>query len=338
MRGPITDPASLYQRRDGLYATDLLIAALAGLDFFTRVGDRAVTLAALAHELNVHVRPADVMTTLFVAMGLLARTGDRVSLTDLAREHLVRSSPWFLGPYFPKIDDRPIAADLLGVLRTGKPASFSGRSHGADWHRAMEREEVAREFIAAMDLRGRLLAGALAARIDLGGARRLLDVGGGSGVYATALVSCLPELRAAVLEKPPVDVIARRAIEDRGFGDRVSVVTADMFSDPWPRDFDVHLMSNVIHDWDEPEVKTLIRASAAALPPGGRLVVHDAFLNHDKSGPLAIAEYSVYLMHSTQGRCYSIREIREWLGESGFDEADGIPTALGRSAVVARRL
>ena len=49
----------------------------------------------------------------------------------------------------------------------------------------------------------------------------MLDVAGGSGIYACGLAARFPELRASVFEKPPVDRIAARAIETRGYGERV---------------------------------------------------------------------------------------------------------------------
>src|SRR4030095_12510738 len=112
---------------------------------------------------------------------------------------------WFLGPYFPRVADRPIARDLLEILRTGQPANFASRKDERDWHRAMETEKVAEEFTAAVDWRGRLLAQSLAASLDLGTQRRLLDVAGGSGIYACALAARFPLLRATVLDKAPVD-------------------------------------------------------------------------------------------------------------------------------------
>ena len=84
-------------------------------------------------------------------------------------------------------------------------------------------------------------------------------------------------------------------------------------------------------------MRQLLRRSADALPSGGRLLVHDAFLNAGKSGPLPIAGYSVLLMHVTQGRCYSTAEMAGWLAEAGFDDPVEAPSAAGRSALVARR-
>ena len=336
-RAPATDPSVLYRARDELYATDMLIAALKGLDFFTWLDEHPGTLDSIAEGLGLQVRPVDVMTTLFVSMGLLERDGERLRTSAVAREHLVAGSPWYLGPYFPRLTDRPIAQDLLRVLQTGEPANFASRQDEADWHHAMESEAFAEEFLAAMDCRGVLTAQALAKNLDLSAARKVLDIGGGSGIYACGLVARFPHLRASVLEKPPVDRVARRAIDERGYSDRVDVLAADMFGDALPRGYDVHLFSNVLHDWDVDVVLRLLRASAAALDPGGAIVIHDAFLNADKTGPVEMAAYSVLLMHVTQGRCYSVAEMGAWLQEAGFGRPTVVPSAVGRAALVARR-
>jgi SAM-dependent methyltransferase len=337
IRLPRTDATPIYRSRDELYVDDMLIAALTGFDLFSWLDANPSSVPEIAAHFGFHPRPVDVMTTLFVAMELLQRDGDVLELTDRSREHLVSSSPWFLGPYFPKPADRPIARDLIDVLLTGKPANFASRKNEADWHRAMESESFAREFTAAMDCRGLWLGPALARNLDLSNQRRLLDVAGGSGVYACALAARFPHLEADVMEKPPVDRISTAAIAARGFSAHVGVVAGDMLKEPLPRGYDVHLFSNVLHDWDEPVVAELLRASANALAPGGLLIVHDAFLDAGKNGPLSIAGYSVLLMHVTQGRCYSVAEMGGWMVSAGFDPPSEVPSAAGRSALVARR-
>jgi predicted O-methyltransferase YrrM len=334
---PVTDPTALYAIRDSLYAADMLIAAVSGLDFFTWLDDHPGTVEDIAAGLGFHRRPVDVMTTLFVAMGLVEREGARLRTSAAAREHLVAHARWYLGPYYPKVADRPIARDLIEILRTGAPARFASRADEADWHRAMETETFAEEFTAAMNCRGLLTAPALARHVDLAGRHRLLDIAGGSGIFACAFAERFPALRPSVLEKAPVDRIAARGIAQRGLGDRVDTVVGDMLAEPLPRGYDVHLFSNVLHDWDEDIVRQLLRASAAALDRGGLLVVHDTFLNAMKTGPLPIAEYSVLLMHVTQGRCYSVAEIESWLIDAGFSFRGLVPSAIGRSAILAER-
>jgi SAM-dependent methyltransferase len=334
---PHTDPVDIYRVRDGIYAADMLLAAIVHLDLFSWLEKNPATRADVCRAFDTAARPADVMLTLFAAMGFVEERQGVFHVTPLAGEHLVKTSPWFLGPYYESLKNRPVALDLLKVLRTGKPANWGSEKDGKDWHLAMETEAFAAQFTAAMDSRGVYLAQAVAKSIDLSQRRHLLDIAGGSGVYACSLVTHHPHLSATVFEKSPVDRIAARAIASRGCAERVAVAVGDMLDGPLPGHADVHLYSNVLHDWDEPVVRQLIAKSFAALQPGGLLVIHDAFLNAAKDGPLHVAEYSVLLMHSSEGRCYSTREMEEYLLDAGFRDASYRDTAAARGVMTATK-
>ncbi len=336
---PSSDPLRVYRYRDGLYAVDLLSAAVVHLDLFNWLAGltEAATEAKLRAHFGLAERPADVMVTLLVANGFLERREGALHLTEVAREFLLAGSPWDVTPYYASMKDRPVCLDFLKVLRTGKPANWSSLEDEGDWHRAMETEAFATAFTAAMDCRGVLLGQKLAAELNLEGFDHVLDVGGGSGIYACALVAANPHLRATVMEKEPVDRIARECITKRGFAERVDVVVGEMFGDRYPEACDVHLFSNVLHDWDVPEVKALLARSAEALPEGGLLVVHEAFLNDAKTGPLPVAEYSALLMNVTQGKCYSTGEMRQFLTEAGFEWVGHMDTVIDRGFLLARK-
>ena len=334
---PQTDPIEMYRLRDGFYATDLVAAALVYLDFFSWLAAQPADLPTLCRELKITPRPTDVMLTLFASLGFIEARGPVFHLTENAREHLVKSSPWFLGPYYAALKERPVCKDYVEVLRTGRPANWGGAKGGKDWHQSMEDPAFADSFTAAMDCRGVYLGAAVARALDARGLTRLLDVAGGSGIYACAIVARHPHLRATVLEKPPVDAVARRAIEKRGLSDKVNVIAGDMLAEELPGDCDAHLISNVLHDWDEPVVKQILAKSHRALRSGGLLVIHDAHLNETKTGPLPVAKYSALLMHSTEGKCYSVAEIGGYLTEIGFGSIQFAETAADRSIVTARK-
>ena len=334
---PATDPIEIYRYRDGLYAVDMLTAALTGLDLFTFIGERRLTKAQICEALEIQERPTDVMLTIFTAMGFLENADGVFSLTLRAREHLVSTSPWFLGPYYASLKERPVCKDILIVLRTGKPANWASLKDEQAWAKAMEREDFAAQFTAAMDCRGVYLAQALAKAVDFRDHAHLLDIAGGSGIYACSIAAHHPHLRATVLEKKPVDAIAHKSIAARGCADRVSVVAGDMFSQPLPQGCDVHLFSNVLHDWDEPTVIRLIQKSFAALPSGGMLVIHDMHIDAQKRGPLPVAAYSALLMTITEGKCYSLAEIDGYLQTAGFSTPQYVPTAADRSAITAQK-
>jgi hypothetical protein len=334
---PATDPTSIFRYRDGLYAVDMLTTAVCHLDLFTRLLNHPSDLPTLCRNLDLQERPADVMLTLLTAMDLLKNDGGSFSLTQMAREYVVPSSPWFIGPYFASVKERPVCRDILAVMRTGQPSTWASLSDQKQWAKAMEDDAFADSFTAAMDCRGAYLGPALAGKLDCWGHHRLLDIAGGSGVYACAIVARHPHLRASVFEKPPVDRLTRRSVAARGFADRIDVHIGDMFIDPLPSGFDLHLFSNVLHDWDESEVRQLLAKSAAALPVGGMIIIHDAHINADKSGPLPVAAYSALLMTITAGKCYSEKEMAGYLANAGFESIAYAPTAADRSVITARK-
>jgi predicted O-methyltransferase YrrM len=173
--------------------------------------------------------------------------------------------------------------------------------------------------------------------IDLSQSKRLLDIGGASGIYASILAQKYPHLRAAVFEKPPVDKVARYSIGKLGLSNRIDVVAGDMFQDGFPRGYDVHFISHVLHDWDLKEVKIVLKNSFDNLNPGGTIIIHDAHINKAKSGPLSVAEYSVLLMFLSEGKCYSIGEMMSLLKETGFINIGYKPTVLNRSIITANK-
>jgi len=332
---PSTDPTSIYRYRDGLYAVDLLTAAISHLDFFTWLHDHPSDLPTTCRSLALKERPTDVMLTLFTAMGLLQSDDNIFALTPLAREHLVKTSHWNIGPYFDSTKERPVCRDMVTVLRTGKPANWASLKNEKEWAKAMESDTFANQFTAAMDSRGAYLAPAMASKLDCSKHHRLLDIAGGSGIYACAIVARHSHLHATILEKSPVDRITKRCLTERGFADRIDIQIGDMFTAPFPTNCDIHLFSNVLHDWDGDRVQQLLSKSFGALPLGGMIVIHDAHISANKTGPLPVAAYSALLMTITEGKCYSEKEIFDFLTSTGFSNITHTPTAADRSIILA---
>jgi hypothetical protein len=337
LRSPSTDPTAIYRYRDGLYASDLLTAAICHLDFFNWLSAHPSDQKSIGDSLGLKERPLDVMLTLFTAMGLIQSEGEQFRLTDLAKEHLCQSSAWCVAPYFASVKERPVCLDMVEVLRTGKPTRWASLRSEKEWAKAMETPAFANQFTAAMDCRGVYLAPAMAQKLDCARYNHLLDVAGGSGIYACAMVARHPHLRATILEKAPVDRLASQSLTERGFAERVKVATGDMFRDPFPEGCDIHLFSNVLHDWDIGEVERLLTKSFASLAPGGMIVIHDAHINAAKTGPLPVAAYSALLMTITEGKCYSEQEMTNGLVRAGFSDVAYFPTVADRSIITAKK-
>jgi len=327
----------MFAQRDGIYAPELFAAALVELDFFSWLSKMPANLATICSAFGLAERPVDAMMTLFCALGYVQKRAGVFHLSETAREFLVRGSPWFVGPYFTHFASRPVYQGMLETLRTDKPGGWAGSPTRKPWAEAMEDDRFAEEFTGTMDARGMYVGPLLASTLDLQAHRHLLDLAGGSGIYACCLVAAHPHLKASVFERPPVDRVTRKSIARRGYSERVRVVAGDMFRDEFPPDCDVHLWSNALHDWDVPAVKRLLAKSFAMLPAAGMVVVHDKHLNREKTGPLRIAAHSVFLMAGSEGRFYSIAEIEEYLAAAGFIDVRYRPVILDYSIITAQK-
>jgi hypothetical protein len=132
-RAPAHDPLEIYRFRDGLYAVDLIAAAITEFDLFTKLAAKHADLATVCHDLGTHRRPTDVMLTLFTANGFLALKNGVYSVTPLGQEHLVSTSPIFLGAYYASLKDRPVVKDFIIILKTDKPANWGSYKDEKPW-------------------------------------------------------------------------------------------------------------------------------------------------------------------------------------------------------------
>ena len=274
-RLPKSDPTEIFRYRDGLYAPELLAAALVGLDFFSWLAGSPATAEKICAELGLAERPVDVMLALFSATGFIERRHETFHLTEVAREFLVRDSPWFVGPYYVHFADRPIYRALLETLRTDKPGGWAGVQQQKPWAQAMESKEFAERFTGTMDSRGMYSGPMLARNLDLRQPPPPAGYRGRVGNLRLLHRSGTSAHRSYCLRKAAVDRVARDCIAKRGFSERVNVTAGDMFQDSLPAGYDVHLWSNALHDWSAATVKELVQNSFAALPPGGLIAIHD---------------------------------------------------------------
>jgi predicted O-methyltransferase YrrM len=197
---------------------------------------------------------------------------------------------------------------------------------------------VLEHFWEAMHSLSTMTARKLGEALDLGQFRRLLDIGGGSGAYDIELCKQYGALRATVFELPHAAAIAAGKIAEAGMTDRIETVGGNFF-EQLPGDHDVHLLSMIMHDWDEAKDRALLRRSFEALPSGGAVVISELLVNDEKTGPAPAALMSLNMLIETEGRNYTPAEYLAWLEEAGFRHIETVwfdaPAANG--AVIGRK-
>ena len=342
---PKTDPSPIFEAFRGNHATELLTAAVAHFKLFEILKAGGLSPSDLGERLGLAERPRVVLTTALRALGLLDldRVGQFV-LSPLAAEHLVPGGAFDVGGYVGLAAESPAVLEMVERLRTNRPAGSDDAKSGAAFifregiESAMEQEVSARSLTLALAGRARNVAPFLARNYPIPKAKVVLDVGGGTGIYGIAWLLVHPELRVIVWDRPEVLKVAREMAEEFGVSDRLDTVGGDMFTDPFPGGADVMLLSNILHDWDVPECRALVKRCAEALPIGGELLIHDVFLNDALDGPLPIALYSAALFRLTEGRAYSAGEYRGWLAECGLTVGEVVPTLVHCGVLPARKM
>ena len=341
LAAPAIDPTPIFELFRGNYASELLTAAVAHFRVFELLAAAPLEPEVLRLRLGLAPRPFVVLTTALRAMQLVARdAAGRFSLTSLAREHLVPGGAFDVSDYLGLAADAPAVREMIERLVTNTPRGHKPDEQGVgfiyreDLPSAMEAEATARHFTLALAGRAKNVAPRLADRAPLDGAKTLLDVGGGTGIYSIACLRRHPALRAIVWDRPEVLKVAAEFAAEYGVADRLELVPGDMFVDAVPT-ADAILLSNVLHDWDVEACQALIARSAAALPRGGRLLVHDVYLNDALDGPLPIALYSAALFVVTEGRAYSAGEYRVWLEAGGLAPQPAVVPTLIHCGILA---
>lgn len=296
------------------------------LDVFTAVGDGG-TAAEVARRLATDPRGTDFLLHALGALGLLEKRGGTFHNAPLAERHLRAGAPddW-RSALFHTVALWRRWSSLTECVRSGQPAPRGARD---------EADTVA--FIAAMHQNAATRAPQLVAALDLTGVSRALDVGGGSGAYSITLARALPGLRVEILDLPDVTPLAARHAAEAGVADRVTTRVGDLRVDDLGRGYHLVLLSAVCHMLGSGENRDLVRRAAAALAPGGRLVVHDYLLEPDRTAPLAGALFALnMLVNTVAGGNYTAAEYFGWMREAGLGDLRHVrlpgPTGLAIGA------
>ncbi|MBX3326326.1 MAG: class I SAM-dependent methyltransferase [Nitrospira sp.] len=299
----------------------VLLAALE-LDLFTVIGDRRWTMPTLAKELNVSERGLSILCRNLASAGLLRKRGSVYRNSTLGATALNANHRAYRGGYLNLI--RSHWTDWLRLVesvRSGLPID----------HDVPDGPDYRRQFTWAMHHRTLEIAPAIAAQLQLGQAQTLLDLGGGPGTYALAFLAKNPWLRATVCDREAALEVAKEIASTHKARGRLSYLPIDFSKEQIPGTYDVIWYSNVLHIYSPKENQAIFRRVRAALNPGGRFIIQDAFL-HDREG-LCPVEASLFaasmLLFTERGNTYTASETVTWLRQAGFVSIKPVPIRKG---------
>lgn len=289
------------------------------LDFFTALGDEALTAEEVASRCGTHPRSTRTLLNACAALGILEKEGDLYRNSAEARESLVRGKPTYIGDAIAHEEDlwQPWGK-LHEAVRTNQRV--------AERYHLVEQPDVHRNFIWAMHNWAMQVAPLLTEALDLSGRHQLFDAGGGPGTYSIFLVKRYPGLRAIVFDLPQTIEIAKEVIADSGVAELVTTRAGDYFKDDFGQGNDVVLLSAILHSMGPERSKGLLQKTYDSLTSGGLVVVHEGLIDEEGTSPLRAVLFSLNMLVNTgEGQSYSGAEIMGLMEAVGFIEPRVIP-------------
>lgn len=320
------------QRLVHSYRDTAVLMAAVELGLFTQVARGADTEAAVARALDLTPTNAERLVTACVALGLLVKDGERVGTAPDVARFLVEGEPDYAGPWmlFSKPDWSEWGR-LRSHLKRRDTVVLGKYAQGFTVERA-------RKYHEATYAIGMGAARRFARQVDLSGRRQLLDLGGGSGCYCIVAAQRHPELRAIVLDLPPVVEVTREFIASHGLADRVTAQVGDFTRDPLPPGSDVMIMASNLPRYSREIVQAVISRAFAALEPGGEMHLIGEMLNPGRTGPRDPALWGLAeALWGSTGIAHSVAECEAYFERAGFDRmtaSEFVPGVLTRVTAI----
>lgn len=174
----------------------------------------------------------------------------------------------------------------------------------------------------------------LANELPLEETQSMLDIGGGPGTYALEWAKKYPNLKATVMDIPPVLEITKKYIKKYGLENRVTTRPGDIAKESLGEGYDLVLLANILHMYNANWAQITLKKAITALKPGGRIVIHGFCVDENFTKPLDDVIFSLNIGLLTEGgNAHPISEEIRWLEENGIQKirhfrVTAIPTGV----------
>jgi hypothetical protein len=335
------DPSAIMQVGFGFWASKTLLAAVK-LGLFTHLDKGAQTAEQIRASLRLHGRNlVDYLDALF-SLGFLKRRGvgpgAKYSNTPETGAFLVKGKPQYLGALLEMSNDRLYRfwADLEESLRTGEAQSEIKTARKDGFTAIYENPGRLRQFTEAMSSIQMGAFVAFAQRFNFSKHKLMVDVGGSAAALSSLVVQHNPHMRCINYDLPALEPLAKESITRFGVEDRVQIQNGNFFTEEALPKADLITMGNILHSFDLPSKKLLLRKAYKALPQGGELAIIELILDKERRKNTLGLLLSVNMLVETAGGFnFTLADLEGWAKEAGFRKVRIQPLAGATSVAVA---
>jgi SAM-dependent methyltransferase len=232
----------------------------------------------------------------------------------------------------------PAWGNLLYAVETGRSA-FE-RAHGTDFFGYLAAHPaVNNAFNEGMAAGTESIADGIVAAYDFSPFARIVDVGGGTGVFLSRILEAHPASTGILYDTAAVTQKASDYLAGRGLSGRAEVIAGDFFT-AVPRG-DLLVLQAILHDWDNERAALILRQCRKALAPNGRVLIIEDVLPGKVDAGLPLIETDLLMLVCHNGQERTLAEYEELLVGEGFrlesvEEAGSSDKLITASAAPAR--
>jgi ubiquinone/menaquinone biosynthesis C-methylase UbiE len=299
------------------------------LEVFTAIAEGNRTAAAIAKRCGAAERGVRTLCDFLTIHGLLTKEGTQYGLAPDTAIFLNRQSPAYIGGAMEFLLNPRV---LEGFTRLTEAVRRGGTARDGEGSTVAENPEWV-IFARAMMPLMRMPAQLMAAELRKGGeAHKVLDIAAGHGMYGISVAKENPGAQVYAADWKNVLEVAKGNAQAMGVGDRYHLIPGSAFETEFGSDYDLVLISNFLHHFDEATCTKFLKKARAALKPGGRVAILEFMPNDDRVTPPTAAAFSMVMLVNTQsGDAYTHAEIARMLKDAGFARIDAEPKEIGFS-------
>ncbi len=210
-------------------------------------------------------------------------------------------------------------ADVNLLLKQTIPDTHLNRlwSYAGEDRDPVGSQDAAR-YSSVMTSSQRMVIDEIVSAYDFAKYQRILDVGGGQGLFACAVAQRWAELKVSLFDLPPVAAQAAGRIDEAGLASRISCHGGSFFQDSLPSGADAITLVRVLFDHGDGQVLRILSACHAALESGGEIIIAEPMAGDSSGERLSTAYFSMYLLAMGPGRCRTPEEIGALALQAGF--------------------
>jgi len=319
-------------------APSAALAAVIETGLLWRLAEKPASAVEVAQALNLPGKRGHYWLQVLDELGILEKGRGGYAPSALAREVVLEAFSRESWQHLI-LDDRERTAGVHNLTpfinESGSIWAAQGLAEPESYVEKMRANPVrAREFTRMLFEVHQLLAKDVSERIDMTGVKRMMDLGGGSGVVSMALLRKHPALTATVVDMENVCIAGRDIAEEQGLSDRISYHPAEFADGEFPTGFDMVLECDV----GESGV-ALFRKAWQSLNPGGRMILVELISPAEFQAPPTRVEWT--FLDSLRDPDFSFptfHQIETQLTQAGFEVLPERPTfGKGWSILQARK-